>query len=310
MIYRSWLVVPANNEKRLGRAADAGADAVVVDLVESDPLASRTAARQRAAEWLEAHGRSGADGASARWVRINPLDNGAEWRQDLLAVVNAAPDGVILPRAAGPEAVRQLAADLYEIEQRAQVPANSTRIIPMVGDTAQAALTIGQYVQSGHQRIAGMGWSPAELALGIGATRMRGEDGVLAETFRFVRAQALLTAHACGFPAIDTMPDGAAEGSDIEQAARTARGDGFSAMFAYHAEQVAAINEVFTPSDAELQQARAIVAALDSKPAGTSLDYGGRVIGGAHLKLARRTLGLESAGAQETAQAPSILRPA
>lgn len=307
MIYRSWLVVPAHSEKRLAKAIGVGADAVVIDLVESDPLASRAAAQRNAAEWLQSHGNQA---EVARWVRINPLDNGAEWRHDLLAILRARPDGIVLPRAAQPEAVRQLAAEIYELEQREQIPANSTRIIPMLGDTAQAALTTPQYIQSGHQRISGFGWGTGELAAAIGATRTHDETGAMTDTFRWIRSQVLLTAHACGHPALDSAPAALFDDSDFATTAVRACADGFSGMFAYHPEQVEAINAAFTPSDDELKAARAILEAAGTNPTGAPISYQGRTLAMSEVKLAQRTLGLEGQAPADQQYDKPILRPA
>ena len=72
MSYRSWLVVSGNSEKKLGKAVGTGADAVVVDLANSDPLDAGQGTRQRAAEWLQAHRSHVVERHMARWVRINP----------------------------------------------------------------------------------------------------------------------------------------------------------------------------------------------------------------------------------------------
>jgi len=310
MSNRSWLVVSGNSEKKLGKAVGTSADAIIVDLVGTDPLDTGDATRQRAAQWLQAHRSDVITGHSARWVRINPLESSTAWRQDLLAVMPTAPEGIVLPRAAGPEAVRQLAAELYELEQVHQIPANTTRIIPLVGETAQSALTIGQYLESGHQRLFGLAWGAGELASSISATRSKDDGGELTDAFRHVRSQVLLTAHACGILAIDTVPADAGDKKSLDAAAKSARADGFSGMIAGQADQIAAINGAFAPSDEEIREARDIVAAFDADPLSGALSYQGRTIDKPHLKLAQRTLGLEQTALQSQSQSAPILRPA
>ncbi|MFX8712063.1 aldolase/citrate lyase family protein, partial [Acinetobacter baumannii] len=82
------------------------------------------------------------------------------------------------------------------------------------------------------------------------------------DAFRFVRAQTLLAAHALGVAAIDTLHAEFADEAGLRAAAEAARADGFSGMLAIHPRQVALINSAFAPTDAELAQARAIVAAF------------------------------------------------
>ena len=56
-----------------------------------------------------------------------------------------APDGIMLPKSAGPESVQQLAAEIYELESRSGLAPNAVKIMPLVSETAAAALSIGAY---------------------------------------------------------------------------------------------------------------------------------------------------------------------
>jgi citrate lyase subunit beta / citryl-CoA lyase len=115
MTMRSWLMVAGENEEALHAAASSGADAVIVDLTTPTSMSTRDTARRLACEWLEIHRRQILEHRRVgRWVRINSLDTRL-WREDLQAVMIAAPDGIVLPRSAGPEHVQQLGAELYEL---------------------------------------------------------------------------------------------------------------------------------------------------------------------------------------------------
>lgn len=309
--YRSWLLVAGNDEELLGSAMATGADVVVVDLEDMVPQEHKRASRQIAAEWLLTHRTNVLEQRQmGRWVRINAMDSEGQWREDLLAIMPSAPDGIFLPKAADPEAVRQLAAEIYEIEQRNQVPANSTQIIPLVGETPQSALTIAQYLESAHQRLAGIAWTAQGLATSISATRSFDSSGGWTDAFRFVRAQTLLASHACGILPIDAAFPNYEDLEGLAQAARSARSDGFCGMLAVHPDQVAVINEAFAPTAAELEEARDIIAAFEGKPEAGSLQFQGKIIDKPHLTSARRVLGIGSAGNQPVLQRASNLRPA
>ncbi len=309
MIYRSWLLVAGDDEQQLGASLETGADVIVVDLGSNIDQAVRPQARQIAAEWLHIHRHQIVEQRRlGRWVRINSLDSRL-WRDDLLAVMPGAPDGIVLPRSAGPEAVQQLGAEIYELEQRNQIPAGSTRIIPSAGETPLSAMTIGTYLQSPHQRLAGMSWDDAGLSSTLGATNRRDVNGGWPEAMRFVRAQILLAAHACGMLAIDTAYGDLANEKGLTKAAQLANEDGFSGMLALHPDQVPVINEAFTPDEAALQDARDIVSSFEGSPGEPTLQYDRRTIDQPHLKLARRRLGLEDGQPGETQRSP-ILRSA
>ena len=283
---RSWLFVPGDSEKKLGKASDTGADAIIVDLEDSVVPQAKPAARALAGEWLRAADRS----SQQLWVRINPLD-GPYWRDDLIAVLGSAPLGLIVPKAEGPAQLQQLGAELYELEGRCGIPTGTTRVLPLVSETAASAITVPSYVGAPLPRLAGMMWGAEDLSAAIGAARKYGEDGHWTDTFRMVRATVLLTAHARGVPAIDTLHADFRDEAGLTRFARAARADGFAGMLAIHPGQVAPINAAFTPSELELAGARAIVAAFAANPGAGTLSLDGQMLDKPHLELARRLLG-------------------
>lgn len=291
MAVRSWLFVPGDSEKKLGKVAASGTDVVIVDLEDSVTPDNKARARDLAREWLQAHRQQVTGRKFGRWVRINALDS-RMWRDDLIAVLPGAPDGIMLPKSAGPESVQALGAELYELEQRSGVPANSTRILPLVSETAAAALTIPAYIAAPLPRLAGLTWGAEDLSAAIGAARKRDAKGQWTDTFRFARTQTLLAAHARGAMAIDTLHADFADEKGLKRAAEESRADGFAGMLAIHPAQVPIINEAFTPSEEELAEARAIVAAFADNPSAGALQIDRRMIDRPHLKLAQRLLGI------------------
>lgn len=283
---RSWLFVPGDSEKKLGKASATGADAIIVDLEDSVAPQNKPAAGALTAEWLLGADRSG----QQLWVRINPLD-GPYWRDDLGAVLGAAPHGLIVPKAEGPVQLQQFAAELATAEERSGIAVGSTRIVPLVSETAAAAITVPSYHGTDLPRLSGMMWGAEDLSAAIGAARKYEADGHWTDTFRMVRATVLLTAHACGVPAIDTLHADFRDEAGLDRFARAARADGFSGMLAIHPGQVAVINAAFTPSEAELADARAIVAAFAAQPDAGTLSLDGKMLDKPHLELARRMLG-------------------
>lgn len=293
MAVRSWLFVPGDSEKKLDKVAGTAADVVILDLEDSVTSDNKAKAREMTAAWLGAHRARVTDGKRmGRWVRINALDS-RYWREDLLAVLPGAPDGIMLPKSAGPESIQQLSAELYELEGRSGLAANSVRIMPLVSETAAAAITIPAYASASLPRLAGLTWGAEDLSAAIGATRKRGADGQWTDTFRFARVQTLLTAHARGVMAIDTLHADFGDEKGLRRAAETSRADGFSGMLAIHPAQVPVINAAFTPSDDELAEARAIVEAFKANPDAGTLQIAGRMIDRPHFKLAQRVLGIE-----------------
>ena len=287
MAMRSWLFVPGDSDTKLEKVAGYGSDVVIVDLEDSVAPPAKPHARMMAKGWLERQARKGS--SPARWVRINPLDTPL-WREDLAAVMPGRPDGIMVPKATGPEQLQGLSGELSAQEQRNGIAPGSTCILPLVSETPAAALGIAAYAGAQLPRLAGLTWGAEDLSAAIGAARKRDDRGYWMDAFRFVRAQVLLSAHARGVLAIDTLH---AEFRDIEGLRRIAAdsySEGFSGMLAIHPSQVPVINEAFTPGEEEIARARAIVNAFSANPAAGALQLDGQMIDQPHLEQARKLL--------------------
>jgi citrate lyase subunit beta/citryl-CoA lyase len=288
MPMRSWLFVPGDSEKKLGKAAGCGADVVIVDLEDAVAPHSKAVARALAGEWLSDQRRAGTSGQS--WVRINALDTPL-WRDDLDATIVAAPDGVMVPKASGPAQLQMLSAELHDREQRLGLPMGRTRLLPLVSETPAAAIAITDFASAALPRLAGLTWGAEDLSAAIGASRKRDPQGRWTDAFRMVRAQVLLTAHACKVAPIDTLHADFRDLAGLERVARESHADGFAGMLAIHPDQVAVINAAFTPSEEEIAEARRIVAAFSAEPTAGALQLDGRMLDQPHLEQARRLLG-------------------
>ena len=305
---RSWLLVPGDSDRKLGKAMATGADNIVVDLADSVPVVAKNDARRMAVEWLNAHRRQILENRRlGRWVRINPIES-RQWREDLMAVVQAAPNGIVMPNVTGTEAVRQLAAELYELEQAHQIPTGSIKIMPVLGASAHAACSILSFADIALPRLAGITWDADRLAMAIGATRQHHAQGWTA-ALGLVRAQALLVAHANGVLAVEACCTDARDAETLKAVIQDARADGFTGMFATHPLQVAEINAVFTPTTEEIEQARRIIAVFEANGDLGEFQVDRRTVGKTQLQRARRVLNLESAPEQSPARLP-ILRTA
>ena len=287
---RSWLFVPGDSEAKLAKVAAYGADVVVVDLEDAVGGSGKLAAREMARAWLEAHRQQVlAGGGYQRWVRINPL-GGHLWRDDLYLVMQGRPEGIIVPKASGIEQLRLLAAELYEVEQRCGVQPGTTRVMPMVGETAIGALTISDYAVQDMPRLAGITWGSEDLATAIGASRKRDSNGQWTDVFRTVRSQVLLAAHAKGLHPIDSPYADFKDLKGLKAAAEDSAADGFAGMLAIHPDQVPVINAAFLPSAGQLAEARAIVDLFAANPGAGAMALDGKMVEQPHLLRARSLL--------------------
>ncbi|QTH19926.1 CoA ester lyase [Rhizorhabdus wittichii] len=273
MTIRSLLFVPGDRPERFPKAAASGADALILDLEDSVAPENKPVARAAIAEWL------GGTRPVPSFVRINPLDS-EHVRADLAAVIGARPDGLVLPKAQGAASVWQL----VEIAGRDCPP-----ILPIASETPAAVFGLGSYGEAA-ERLAGLTWGAEDLPAAIGAATSRNPDGSYTQPYEVVRALTLFGAHAAGVAAIETVYPDIADTAGLEAYVARGRRDGFTGMMAIHPAQVAIINAGFSPSEAEVAHARAVIAAFAANPGAGALKLDGKMIDRPHLKQAQALL--------------------
>ncbi len=289
MILRSWLFIPADSEKKLSKVDSTPADAFLLDMEDSVALTRKQVAREMLPEFLAV--RPKAQRQSQLWVRINPFDT-AHALDDLAAVMPAAPDGIMLPKAAGPEDVLRLSHYLDAFERAAGLEGGATQIVPLVTETPSSALGIGAYSHAQLPRVQALSWGAEDLSSALAASANCDEQGDWDFTYKMVRAQTLLAAHAMGVQALDTLFVDFRDPEGLAASCRVSRREGFSGRMAIHPAQVEVINAGYLPSEAEATLAAKIVEAFDSQPGLGTIGIDGKMYDMPHLKQARRTLEL------------------
>jgi citrate lyase subunit beta/citryl-CoA lyase len=280
---RSILFVPGDSEKKIARGASCGADALIFDLEDSVAPARKDEARRLTRARLLQR----ADSDPALWVRINALDTAAAL-QDLAAVAAGAPDIILLPKAEGAQDVVKLAHFLDALEVHENMARGAIGIVVVATETAGSMFELGSYAQD-TPRLRGLTWGAEDLASAVGASSNRDDSG-LTPLYLMARSLCLAAAARAGVLPIDTACMEIRELSAIEAETDAARRDGFRAKLAIHPDQVSIINNAFSPSEAEIKEARAIVAAYDADPNLGTFQRGGRMIDIPHLKQARQLL--------------------
>ena len=135
-----------------------------------------------------------------------------------------------------------------------------------------------------------MTWGAEDLSAALGAAGNRDENGEFLLTYKIVRSLCLIAAKAADVPAIETLHADFRDAKGLERAARAAQREGFSGMLAIHPDQVAVINDAFTPSASDIEHAKRVVAAFASGAGVASLD--GKMLDQPHLKQAKHVLAL------------------
>jgi citrate lyase subunit beta/citryl-CoA lyase len=268
---RSWLFVPADSEKKIGKAIESEADAVIFDLEDSVAFQQKAAARQI----LKGLGKR--SGGPQWWVRINPLRTD-EHRMDLEMLGIADIHGVVLPKA-------ESGADIAELAHRT----GNIPIHAIVTETPASLFGMLSY-RDPKSPLAAMSWGAEDLSAALGASSKYDSDGSLSFTYKLARSLCLAAAAAASVQPVDGVFADFKDEKGLRAEAEAAAREGFTGKLAIHPAQVGAINAAFTPSAAEVEHARAIVEAFEAQPDAGVLSVDGRMVDRPHLVQARRVL--------------------
>jgi len=283
---RSLLFVPGDSDRKLAKALSSGADALILDLEDSVALDRKAEARAMIRDFIASA--KGQEKRPRLYVRINSL-NTDFWSADLEGVMPAGPDGIILPKPRSGEDVHRLSLALDHAEEAAGLKLGSTRIIAITTEVPICVLNMPSFIGSS-TRLEGLTWGAEDLSAEIGSTATREPNGALTSPYRLARDLCLFTAVSAGVQPIDTVFIDFRDQDGLRAEAAAAARDGFTGKLAIHPDQVAIINEAFTPSQREIDHARDIIAMFAASPDAGVISLNGRMYDRPHLTRAERVL--------------------
>jgi citrate lyase subunit beta/citryl-CoA lyase len=284
---RSFLFIPADDERKLGKGLATGADALILDLEDAVSASRKAAARTLAAQYIK-DARPEA-GRPRLYVRINALDTDL-WQDDIAGVIGAKPDGIFLPKPRSGDDVHRLSLALRHEEERAGVPLGSTRVIAIATETPIALFQLHTFAESS-SRLQALTWGAEDLSAVIGSQANREADGrTWTSPYRLARDLTLFAAAAAGVEAVDTVFVNFRDAEGLRLECEAAARDGFTGKMAIHPGQVETINAVFTPSAQEVATAEEIVRLFADNPDAGALSLRGQMVDRPHLTRAERTL--------------------
>ena len=280
---RSWLFAPGDSEKKMQKAADSAADIALFDLEDAVAEAEKPRARERVLAFLQSQGTD----RSRLWVRINPLQE-KHALTDLAAIMPGRPGGIMVPKTRSGADLVVLDHYLSALEAANGIEQGSTKVFPLVTETAEGMLTTGSY--AGAPRLVAMTWGAEDLGAALGALTNKEPDGAWTFPYQVARAQCLFAANAAGALPLETLYGDFKNPEGLAESCRIARRDGFVGRLAIHPNQVEIINSSFTPSEEDLAHARRVLAAFAASPDVGTVGIDGKMYDMPHLIAARRAL--------------------
>ena len=302
---RSQLVAPGVSERFIAKAAASEADVVLLDLEDSVPVDQKAEARARVIAAL----RDLDFGRKAVSVRINALDTPFMYRDLIDVVEQSGPrlDLVMAPKVACAADVHMLDVLLSQLEA---ATGRKSRIgLEVQIETAEGLQNI-EAIAGASPRLESLHFGPGDFAASVGARSTAIGDcmadyGVLgpadasgarsfhpADPWHYALARILVAARAAGLRPVDGPYADFKDPHGLGHSARRAAALGFEGKWAIHPDQLPAINAAFSPTQTELDEAKAVLAALQAAEADGrgAVTHAGRMIDAASVRQARQLL--------------------
>lgn len=270
---RSFLFVPANRPERFAKALASGADAIIIDLEDAVAPTDKVAARKMLAQAWPSF--TAADGARVL-VRVNA--GATAWHDaDLTLLGQLGVANVMLPKA-------ESAAHVAHV---ADVLGSACVLLPLIESVA------------GLDAADALAHSPRVLRLAFGNLDFQADTGMACgpdePELMAVRLAVVLASRRAQLSApVDGVTSGTQDTPQLARDVLRSRSSGFGAKLCIHPSQVALVNQTFTPSPSELDWALRVQAASQAAGGGV-ISIDGRMVDAPVLRLAQRTLALQSA---------------
>ena len=279
---RSLLYMPASNRRAIDKARGLPCDAVALDLEDAVAPDMKPEARVALVEELTA----GGFGLRRMVARINPM--ASDWGHDDLAALAAAPlDAILAPKVDDAADVLALSAAMdaagFAPDIALWVMIETPRAVLALERIAAAAAT---------SRLAGFVLGLNDLAKDTGMAQLPGRAG-----FVPVMVQAVMAARAHGLVLFDGVCNAIDDPVRLEAECEQARQLGYDGKTLIHPGQVDIANDVWAPSEADVEHARKVIAAFDEavREGRGVITVDGRMIENLHVANAQRTLAVADA---------------
>lgn len=264
---QSFLFVPGDRPERFAKAAASGADAIIIDLEDAVSPDAKATARAHALNYLNSRP------SGHVLLRINDAQS-AFFEEDVEASQHPSLAGVVLPKA-NLESTRALGIKL------------KCPVWPLI-ETVEGLSRAAEIASLGNIARLMLGTIDLALEMGLDAAHQGGK--AMLDQARFA---LLMASHRAKIPPpVDGVWPSLEDQDGLITTAVYARAAGMVGMMCIHPRQVEALHRTFAPDAAELEWARALLAA--SKNERASFRFRGQMIDKPILDRARKTLDREA----------------
>jgi len=243
--------MPGDDWKKITKALTLGVDCICMDMEDGVALNRKAEARATIARALQELD----FGTSERLARINAVGSGLE-KDDIQAMLPYRPDGIVIPKVESLEQIRWGSEIIESAELTNGWPINSVRMLVGV-ETAKGILNLKEIAS--HPRLDGIIFGGEDFAASIGAKRSESAIELL-----YARQAVVTACAAYGLQAIDIVTIDFKDSEKVRREAEFGARLGYSGKQIIHPNQVAPVQEAFTPDDESIAHARRLVDAFES----------------------------------------------
>ena len=247
---RSMLFLPGNNPNMLINGNCLGADAVLFDLEEAVAPAEKTAARilvRNTMRYMDF-------GTCGRIVRINSIDT-PYWKKDLEAILPQKPDLILLPKTSCAADIQEADRYITELEQKLDIPCNTVGLMALI-ETAMGVENAFA-IASSCQRIRALFLGAEDLTADLRCKRTK--EG---REIEYARTRLVVAARAANIDVFDTPFTDVNDDAGIVVDTELAKALGFSGKASISPRHVEVINQIFSPTQAEIDYAYEVIEAI------------------------------------------------
>ena len=247
---RSMLFLPGNTPNMIINGDSLGADSIILDLEDAVSPDEKDAARLLVRSAIERMGFAGVEIT----VRINSIDT-AYWQDDLEAIVPLKPDLIMPPKASSAEDMRTLDAYIAKVEEKAGIPVGTVKLIPLI----ETALGVERAfeIASACPRVTALFLGGEDLTADLRCKRTKAGNEI-----DYARKRLVCAARAAGVDVYDTPFTDVNDDEGIVVDAEYAKSLGFTGKSAIAPRHVRTINEVFSPTIADIEYAKLVFEAI------------------------------------------------
>ena len=280
ILYRSLLFVPGGREEMLAKAGGLAADVLCLDLEESVLPEEKARAR----ELVQAAVLRLAEAGRTVHVRVNSIESGLT-RDDLAAAVSAGLAGVVLAKTQSAQDVRDVDVLLREQELAHEVKAGTIDLVVAI-ESARALLRCEE-ISHASTRLFAIMLGGEDFAFDLGVPRT--PEG---RELEYARSVIATCARAAGLVALDTPWTAIEEIDGLVADAERAKSAGFGGKYVILPRHVEPVHRVFSPGEAEVAQARKLLAAWEKAQAQGlgAVQLDGRMVDRPIAERARRVI--------------------